>query len=363
MRNTYFIIIIFLFFFAFSPNFQLFNVGIIIHDYLAVFIFSTLVGIHQKRIRKRNLILAVLFLIFSIVYALSQRENSLFVLARAFIYLGIPLILFDIASRSDSFKKYSVSYGFFIRRACLGVLSLYFIVDSAQRLGLIKNIFQYDYYMRALNSPMSEGFYRYAWFDEHHVAVPALIALTVAYTQGRLFIVTAVYGIYHGSLMIAAGLLSAILMRLGIFVSILSTLLLISIFAFLYFYTEIIFAFYDLQLRLINWQLHLSEMDSLDKLILGYGDTPQSLEGIPIDNFIIRYLCDLGILGLFLIFSMLFFIYRYSGSGAKFFIVVFCGSAVFNDLFAYPPVLAVFSGGLSLIILSRMASGDQIWRC
>jgi hypothetical protein len=122
----------------------------------------------------------------------------------------------------------------------------------------------------------------------------------------------------------------------------------------IYIYTDFILNFNDLQLRLFNWGLHLSFIDNWRDILFGYGVINSTLEKIPIDNFLIRYICNLGVVGTLLPIILLIYIYAYSNLNQKFFICVFVGAAFFNDIFAYPPSLAVFSGSLALMELLNL---------
>jgi hypothetical protein len=347
-----------LFIFTYIPNLQMFSENFIVHDFLAVLVLINLMVKNRFFISKIFAFITFLSVFIIVALLIFEKGNSWLILGRTWVYLSIPILMNDIVKIRYLHIQEVNKNPLLIKSIAFLLIFLFLIIHLLQFIGYLSNPFQMDYYIRALGVPMDEDYYRYAWFDEHHVAAPALLSLVLLFSKKSSVFLTWLIAFINGSRMIFAGSLLAIF-----FVINLRLKLLIAIFAlflFIFNYSDYIHNFNDLQLRVKNWGLHLSYMNNWHDILLGYSSPNMSLDKIPIDNFLVRYFCNLGIVGMLVPIIMLIYIFKGSPLKQKFFVSVYVGAALFNDLFAYPPSLAVFSGGVALMLLSDYNNWQSI---
>jgi hypothetical protein len=354
-------IIALLFIFAYIPNLQIYYENFIVHDFLAVFILLLLIVKNRFLLTKIYAIITFLSIFIIILLFSFEKGSSWLILGRAWVYFSIPILL----KEAFKIKNYEIfdlinKKAILISKISFLIILLFLIIHFLQFIGYLSNPFQMDYYIRALGVPMDEEYYRYAWFDEHHVAAPALLSLILLFSKKPSLLIAWLVAFINGSRMILAGSFVAIFFMYSLRYKILISIFSLILFAFVMNYTDYIDNFHDLQLRLINWGVHLSFMNSWQDIFFGYGSPNSSLDKIPIDNFIVRYFCNLGVVGMMVPIMMLAYIFRGSLLKQKFFVSIYLGAAIFNDLFAYPPSFAVFSGAVSLMFFSDYSSSQSI---
>jgi hypothetical protein len=166
------------------PNLQMYFENFIVHDFLGVIVLAILM-LKNRLVFSRVFLITALLCSFIIILLYSfEKGSSWLILGRAWVYLSIPILTkeaFKIKSHEiikSTNKKINL-----IKSLSFILMFLFLTIHSLQYFGYLSNPFQMDYYMRALGVPMDEDYYKYAWFDEHHVAAPALLSMFFLISQ------------------------------------------------------------------------------------------------------------------------------------------------------------------------------------
>lgn len=345
LNNAFRLLLLFL---VVSPNIQIAYQNIIIHDWISILVFIFL--ILRVGLSNEIFVSSIFFIIYTLFCLLFiQDGNAWLVILRFTIYTSIIFL-----SRNYSAKFSSECSYWNLKKVAFTLIFSYFLLDILQRMQIIQNIFQVDYYMRALGTLIENDGHRYAWFDEHFVGTPALIVLSIVAIRRFSFPSIIFFSVYNGSRMFAVGLYCS-------FISIIKStavrnlVILFTIVSFAYFtQTDYFKNFSDVQLRINNWNEHLNVVDGYTDFFLGYNKEFKGLDKVPIDNFLIRYFVNLGVMGLAFVGYTLYKIYIDSNKTERLFMITYIFSALLNDIFAYPPALATFCGGLALFRILKI---------
>lgn len=330
------------------PNLQVIDSRIIIHDYISLSVFILSLSFLKLDRRDYFFLLAYTWCVV-LYYLLNNTVNGYLILLRQAVYL-IPVLIIV-----KNKKILSCVEPRCVKLISIVLLACYCIAQELQRELLIMNIFQVDYYYRSLGISIESA--RFGWYDEHFSATPVLIFLGMCLLGRNSHFLNIFFAIYNGSRMMISGIIASVCLGIkNIYIKIFLSCLICGVIILMPF-TDFYRDFDDLQLRLNNWRYYLSLIQTPSDLLLGLDIkskiTVFYLDGVrelpPIDNFIVRLLVGVGLVGFILFCSIIMVVYFNINSTAKNFLIIFTFSSIFNDLYSYPPCLGGFVGAVSLL--------------